>query len=158
MYFGELINVYNTQLMSNTGVSDLMSRVVQDPTGETIDYAATNEKFAELDVKEHQEQRRTIIGWLNQVFSVDLKEALPVEFWWEMNTRLKKLMIISIILERKNLQSFGVAKCDWGDIPQCLLHICDRHREAAAHFEELRTRQLQRYEVNRDLFQFYTDF
>jgi hypothetical protein len=94
-----------------------------------------------------QQARRKLIGWLNALWWY-IAEAWPnatakpsrvvLSFLWEFNTRLSKALVVAMVLEGRNLRSFG-ATPEQTDIPQCLAHLW--HRLAVCreyHFGALR--------------------
>ena len=123
----KLIDTYNSKLMSDQTVRDLMRNVAQDPQNETVNHAQTF-----IDLRKFVDQtdkavinvaRRNIIGWLNHVYFAALQSPFPREWWYEMGTRLTKILSVSMFLEGRNLWSFGVEKVEFSDIPQCLIWI-----------------------------------
>lgn len=121
-----LIERYNTSLMANADVRALVSSVDQDAQSETIDMEASASSVrAKVPQLENVSQaRREIIGWLNGVFFSVTEMDL---FWWEMHTRIQKLLTVAMILEGDNLRSFGTPEKPVVptamDIPQCLVGL-----------------------------------
>ncbi len=129
--------------MSLANVRSLMAAVPQDPQQETIDMES-----AKISLRERVEnlggvhtlgaERRAIIAFLNKLYFSSLEVNIPISWYWEMHTRLRKLLVVSMVLEGCNLRSFGVEKLERSDIPQCLVRIfmmLDTKRKA---FETLR--------------------
>lgn len=143
-----LIDVYNNELMSLANVRSLMGAVPQNPQDETIDMEAA--RFA---LKEHLdnlggvqtlgEERRAIIAFLNKLYFSSLEVNIPGSWYWEMHTRLQKLLVVSMVLEGCNLRSFGVETLERSDIPQCLVRIFTLLRTKRQAFETLRKHYLE---------------
>lgn len=131
----KLIERYNNELMADANVRNLVRAVAQDPQNETVDYAKSNETVRKVEFRDGGAARRKVIGWLNAVFFS--KSELPVEWWFEMCTRLKKLLIVSMILEGDNLRSFGATPAT-SDIPQCLVGIWLILIKYTTYFDEMR--------------------
>jgi hypothetical protein len=94
-----------------------------------------------------QQARRKLIGWLNALWWY-IAEAWPnattdpsrviVSFLWEFNTRLSKALVVAMVLEGRNLRSFGATPKQM-DIPQCLSHLWHRLTVCREyHFSSLR--------------------
>lgn len=119
----QLMTAYSTELMANPSVRELMKTVVQDPQTETQDNAASKQALVALVTDRPEllnEPRRAIMGWLNQCYflSVDGK------FWFEMHTRMAKLLTVAIVLEGLNLRTvLGVEKPSTDDIPTAIIHL-----------------------------------
>lgn len=116
----KLIDSYNNKLMADGNVRNLARAVTQDPQNETVDMIKSAETVRRAVVDDGGVARRKIIAWLNSVFFS--LEMLPIEWWFEMSTRIQKLLIVSMILEGDNLRSFGAIP-QTSDIPQCLTVI-----------------------------------
>lgn len=119
-----LIEEYNTKLMSNGNVRSLVKAVKQDPQNETVNLIDSLQPVRAVASKldDYGEARRAIIGWLNKLFFSSLDNPIPSLFWYEMHTRIQKLLIVSMILEGDNLRSFGAVP-ERSDIPQCLVFL-----------------------------------
>jgi hypothetical protein len=126
-----LIDEYQTSLMSNDVVRYWCSVLPQNAQTETIDMTKLQQviRKAVQDVQalsafksDVHSARRAIMGWLNKVFFSHLESPFHEIWWWEMHTRIQKLLVISMVLEGDNLRSFG-AKPETSDIPQALVHI-----------------------------------
>jgi hypothetical protein len=123
--------------MSNTEVRRLCASVVQNAQNETVDMEAS---IVSVVPQDDGTARREIIAWLNAVLFTYIMEgldALPTRWWWEMHTRIQKLLIVSMILEGRNLRSFGVVP-QHDDIPQCLVFLQHTLEERRAHFPKVR--------------------
>lgn len=119
---GTLIAKYNDVLMSDSRVRKLMKTIVQDPTTETQDNNASKAALLELlrdDASYLGEPRRAIIAWLNECYY----SVLTRKFWFEMHTRMHKILTVSIVLEGQNLRKFGVEKPKKSDIPTAITHL-----------------------------------
>jgi len=144
--------------MSNPTVRDLVASVSQDAQNETIDlvesFDSVTRKAAEIP--DTGEARRQIIGWLNQVYFTQLILSLPTEWWWEMHTRIQKLIVVSMVIEGANLRSFGaVPQID--DIPQCLIELPTVLKNMRWKFPSLRKRYLEMAEeLESDYLRLYT--
>jgi len=141
----QLISKYNTDLMSMEKVRSLMRAVPQDAQEEAIDLELAQEampsEIAKMGgVSALGAERRAIIAWLNTVYFSDQQEAFPSAWWWEMHTRICKLLVVSMCLEGANLRSFGVEKVECSDIPQCLLYLHQKISHEEADFEALSLR------------------
>lgn len=125
----ELIRLYNEVLMAQDGVRALARAVTQDPQTETVDFVTSRGSVRVManSLNDEGSARRAIIAWLNAVYfsDVDGPPGLPMAWWWEMHTRIQKLLVISMILEGDNLRSFG-AQPEIFDIPQCLIYLADK--------------------------------
>jgi hypothetical protein len=136
----KLIQEYNCDLMSENDIRLLVKSVSQDPQNETVDFEKSKLTVREASRKIFLQEggpalvgsaRRKIIGWLNSVYFTDKhltkdgRTGLPVEWWWEMHTRIQKLLVVSMILEGDNLRSFGVT-VQLDDIPQALIGIYEK--------------------------------
>jgi hypothetical protein len=122
MQEGYLIAKYNNELMSNSNVRSLIKAVVQDPTTETQDLEATKMvilKMVDVDRSLLGDARRMIIGWLNECYFSNLTN----KFWFEMHTRMDKILTVSILLESLNLRSFGVFQPEKSDIPSAITYL-----------------------------------
>jgi len=139
----KIIKEYNNDLLSDARVRSLLASVVQDPQNETVNFEESAYSVRNgTKLIDNGEVRRKIIGWLNLVWFS--RESLSTEWWFEMHTRLQKLLIVSMILEGDNLRSMG-ATPDKSDIPQCLVGIkyeLDYRKEA--DFPELMEKFKQR--------------
>lgn len=129
----QLIEEYNTKLMADANVRALVAAVAQDPQNETVDLSASRASVRSAVVDDHGKARRAIIGWLNKLYFSQLDNVIPFAFWYEMHTRIQKLLVVSMILEGDNLRSFGAIP-ETSDIPQCLVFlqrelIVHRHRD-----------------------------
>lgn len=152
MLSAKLISDYNTVLMANGKVRALMASVVQDPQNETVNMSASKATVTAAD-KLNQENgdggaaRREIIGWLNTLYftlvsSKKKKEIFPLEWWWEMHTRIQKLLIVSMVLEGNNLRSFGCVPKK-SDIPQCLVKLQSTLEQKRKNFHSLKLQFLE---------------
>jgi hypothetical protein len=130
-----LIERYNNDLMSDANVRNLVRAVAQDPQNETVDYVKSAETVRHAAPRDDGAARRRIIGWLNAVYFSH--NELSSEWFFEMCTRLKKLLIVSMILEGDNLRSFGATPGP-SDIPQCLLRIWDTLDRHSKQFDRMR--------------------
>lgn len=124
----KLIRDYNTKLMSSDTVRMLVRSVAQDPQNETVNYAKSKftvtKQVADMNQSSVQQARRAIIGWLNAVYFSNLDQPFNVRWWWEMHTRIQKLLVVSMVLEGDNLRSFGPDVTPmWNDIPQALVEL-----------------------------------
>jgi hypothetical protein len=104
--------------------------VPQDPQNETIDLktakCAIQKACAILnDADKIQIARRSIIGWLNQVaFSRHSKKEFNIWWYYEMHTRIQKLLVVAMVLESENLRSFSKdLVVEKTDIPQALIYL-----------------------------------
>ena len=100
--------------------------LVDDSAKEIIDFKATHERTKKF-VGSHPEilrnERRVVIAWLNSVwYQLD---TVSVEWLFEMSYRIRKIIAITVTLERLNLESFG-GKPEKCDIPQSIVHIYNR--------------------------------
>ncbi len=135
-----LANEYWTML-GTTKLPDLLRSVSQDAQTESFDM---NKSHGTVSVAadaiesgrdgELNDARRALIGWLNSLWwhivkvAPDINESQPVAltaFLWEMNTRISKMLVVSMVLEGRNLRGFG-ATPEKSDIPQCLVHLWER--------------------------------
>lgn len=162
MEAGVLLDEYNNNLMSNEHIRFLLRNVNQNAQNETIDLDKSNEQLSNL-IRSNSElylgaPRRAIIGWLNKVYFCSVASKLPIEFWWEMNTRLTKLTTVSLILERENLKSFGVEKLSEMDIPQCLVHVTDSLKINRKLFAQLAELQRKKYNDNINVLKYYVEY
>ena len=124
---GQLMYEYNAEILESATVCNLLFRVSQDPIRETVDMAKTLEEFAFVSMHDPavQQARRLILGWLSLVcFGGDLTN----EFWFEMHTRMEKLITVSSILEARNLHNMGGIP-DATDIPTALVKLHAQLRE-----------------------------
>jgi len=136
-----LINAYNTDLMSDANVRLLVKSVAQDPQNETVDVKKTGiyVKRAANEIGDGGKARRRIIGWLNDLFFTSKEQEIPSCWWWEMHTRIQKLLLVAMVLEGENLRSFGAVP-ETTDIPQCLIGLqLELERQREAHFSLLKT-------------------
>lgn len=132
----KLVDDYNNVLMADANVRNLVRAVAQDPQNETVDLVASAKTVRKEVPEDGGAARRRIIGWLNSVwFSM---KKLSNYWWFEMHTRIRKLLVVSMVLEGDNLRSFG-ATPDASDIPQCLIHIWAKLDELAEEFKALRS-------------------
>lgn len=140
----KLIRKYNTDLMSDSLIRSLMSSVAQDAQNETISFAESVPRLrkivSETSRDTLQTARRSIIGYLNDVYFTS--RAVPLEWWFEMHTRLQKLCVVSMVLEGLNLRSFG-AKPEESDIPQALVGIMLKVLEIQPQLPRLRRQHLE---------------
>lgn len=116
---GNLINDYNTVVLANTQVRDLLRAVVQDAQTETQDDVQSCKVILDMLKTRKEllgEPRRIIIGWLTQCACTQLSD----KFWFEMHTRMGKLLLVSAILEGANLRSFGVEAAHESDVPTAI--------------------------------------
>ena len=126
----KLIKTYNVVLMANANVRKLVASVSQDPQNETVDLEESQmtvrQAIREIGDPAAGDARRQIIGWLNSLYfsrdEISLGWSFGIPFWWEMHTRIQKLLIVSMIMEGENLRSFG-AEPEEMDIPQCLVGL-----------------------------------
>lgn len=139
---------YN-ELMSDELVRNFMSKCVYDNATKDFDLKKTVEQVLPLwDATNQQHKgvafatRTKIMLYISELFyytitvqttrmlgvTQPLLGAIPVEWWWEMSVRLRKLAIVATILEQQNLLSFGAnpTPCD---VPQPLTWL---HRALAA--------------------------
>lgn len=121
---GVLIMEYNTVLLSDSRIRKLLSTVVQNATDETQDNIASRAALVKLVNEDTTEQylnepRRKIISWLNQCQF----QTLTSKFWFEMHTRMAKILTVSIVLESLNLRSFGVEHPEKSDIPTAIVRL-----------------------------------
>jgi hypothetical protein len=135
----KLISDYNVQVMSNPHIRVLVASVVQDPQNETLNVSASKASVgaAAGSFDDKGQARREIISWLNAVYFSNLESPLPVQWWWEMQTRIRKLLIVSMVLEGSNLRSFG-CKPEKSDIPQSLIGIPLVLASKKAEFDSLK--------------------
>lgn len=137
------------ELVSNSDVRSLMKAVCQDPQLETIDYKKSVEKVSTIyyhpSMDNRTQARIDIMSFLNHVF-FSFHDFHPIRDWntpqgtwlWENHTRLSKLLVVSMILESKNLISFG-ATPKWDDIPQALTHLFNIiHEMRTTYFPQLK--------------------
>jgi len=142
----QLIETYNVKLMSNADVRLLMASVSQDPQTESVDMKKSKNSVRKVvdEIVDIGTARRQIIGWLNMVyFSIttivspdqyQITMSTPsTKWWWEMNTRIQKILIVAMILEGDNLRSFG-ATPETMDIPQCLVGVYQGLQNHRKHF------------------------
>lgn len=124
---------YNEKIMGFSEIRYLMKNLVQNAGEETIDSKASVDAlrtFLEDDQiwreKALGDPRRAIISYFNEMWLLGL-ENLPLGFWWEMRTRIIKLLHVSIVLEALNLKAFIVDKdkVNDRDVPQCLMFVYD---------------------------------
>jgi len=118
---GTLIAKYNEVLMTDRYVRELLRTVVQDPTTETQDDTAS--KKALLVLLENPiylgSPRRAIIAWLNECYYANLTN----KYWFEMHTRMNKVLTVAIVLEGQNLRKLGVECPQKSDIPTAITHL-----------------------------------
>lgn len=146
MLTAKLITDYNTKLMANGTVRTLMAALVQDPLRETVDLVQSKDSVlaAEVQSTDRSVARRLIIGWLNQLYFSDPDgETIPIQWWWEMHTRIQKLLVVSMVLESANLSSFGCTP-QKTDIPQCLVGLQAILNRKQAQFPALEKQYLDR--------------
>lgn len=151
----DLIGEYNV-MMSETCLPDLFRAVAQDAQDETVDLEASVAPVGEAAAKMNTDvARRRLVAWLNAAWLCTDDDSSAAEgnrvtlvglFMWEMHTRIQKALIVSMILEGRNLKSFG-AKPDATDIPQCLVSLwlrVDYYREHKfAKLKEVHERYLK---------------
>ena len=136
----KLIKTYNTELMSNENVRLLMKSVIQDPQNETVDVEKTGiyVKRALREINDGGGARRLIIAWLNDLFFTSKEQEIPHCWWWEMHTRIQKLLLVAMVLEGENLRSFGAVP-ESSDIPQCLIGLYSELEKQKIHFPLLQS-------------------
>lgn len=125
-FAADLIDAYQNQLMKDDFVRYLCSQVPQNAALETIELEKCQDAVRNAilaDSKQSPVARRAIMAWLNRVYWCHNEKPLPIKWWWEMHTRIHKLLVISMVLEGDNLRSFGVEKVEVSDIPQALFFI-----------------------------------
>lgn len=133
----KLISSYNVELMGHEKVRNLVRSVAQDPQNETVDLLKSAQTVRAVPLEDGGAARRAIVAWLNDVFFSN--KDLPDYWWFEMHTRIRKLLVVSMVLEGDNLRSFGVEKPDVTDIPQCLVYLWAKLDELAERFAMLRS-------------------
>lgn len=126
--FADLIAQYNTVLMGDANVRGFSASVAQDAQDETVDLVASFESVQKFAQGDTGTARRAIISWLNSVWLCTISDSIvATKFLWEMHTRITKLLIVSMVLEGRNLASFeGHPTPHPSDIPQCLVHLWNR--------------------------------
>lgn len=138
---GTLIQSYNSKLMANDDIRMLMASLIQDPESEQLDEMKS--KIAINNIVTNNmallgTPRRAIIGWLNECNFADLTD----KFWFEMHTRMHKILTVSIILEGMNLKKMGVKDPQSSDIPTAITYLYTmmwryrkyRHASDLAHY------------------------
>ena len=110
--------------MSNEEVRKLVASVTQDAQSETVDMIESKCSVHECAQKitDVGLARRQIISWLNLVFFTNQQSTIDSHWWFEMHTRIQKLLIVSMVLEGDNLRGFDCTP-EESDIPQCLVHL-----------------------------------
>lgn len=116
---GSLIQSYNSKLMANDDIRMLMASLIQDPESEQLD--ETKSKIAIKNIVTNNmallgTPRRAIIGWLNECNFADLTD----KFWFEMHTRMHKILTVSIVLEGMNLKKMDPQS---SDIPTAITYL-----------------------------------
>lgn len=160
----KLLRRYNTELISNPDVRSFMAAVSQDPQKETV---AFNESItpirnyaSQIGPERTGQARRLIIGYLNDVFFTPFTD-IPLQWWFEMHTRLIKVCTVSMVLEGDNLRSFGAVPGE-DDIPQALIGVFTTIIEKRKQFDALRIYHLQKVHdlkvSNNDYVRCYTQF
>jgi len=131
---------YN-ELMSDELVRNFMSKCVYDSAKKDFDLRKTVEQVLPLwDATNQQNKgvafatRTKIMLYISELFYYCISTyqqdfacgtldpalvAIPIDWWWEMSVRLRKLAIVSTILEQQNLLSFGAQPAP-NDVPQPL--------------------------------------
>lgn len=130
-------------MLGETKLPLLLMAVAQNPQDETVDlkrsYAPVLSAAAEIDL---QPVRRALMGWLNSVwlctggpgtFASGAGAAPSGLFMWEMHTRIQKALVVAMVLEGRNLESFG-AEPKKLDIPQSLVWLWSRIEFYREHF------------------------
>ncbi len=133
------VEKYN-RMMGNSQIRELMGALVEDAEGEKFkehESAVAICSKVKADPSYLQDPRRTIIAWLNSVYFAEL-DSFNINWWWEMEYRIRKLIAVSVVLERMNRESMN-AKPMPRDIPQCLIYITEHIRslKASNAFDEI---------------------
>lgn len=144
---------YN-ELMSDELVRNFMSKCAYDNATKDFDLRKTAEQVLPLwDATNQQSKgvafatRTKIMLYISELFYYCISDiatsytsgldpalvAIPVDWWWEMSVRLRKLAIVATILEQQNLLSFG-AKPTPCDVPQPLTWLYRTLYRLKGHF------------------------
>jgi uncharacterized membrane protein YqjE len=118
-------NIWDS-VRSDNEVGEILRRVAQNPQDETVDVKETRVNMIKYitekgGISNLKNPRMKIIGVLNKIFYVMGIQDMIV-WLYENQTRLKKMISASLVLEGENLRSFG-AKPQASDIPQSLLAL-----------------------------------
>jgi len=120
-----LISDRYTSLCGLSKFRYLMSLLKQDMASEKIFMEESGERVYFVVKSEgldaYQNTRREIIGFLNAIFFSDM-ETFTAAWWWEMRTRILKVLTIAAVLERENFVSMGGTPKPTS-IPQAIIMI-----------------------------------
>ncbi len=120
----------------------LMGSLKQDVDTETIypkESGAALWKIIEVEgLGPFQRTRRAVIAFLNAILFAGTW-SFPDSWWWEMRTRLRKVLVISAVLEGENLRQILGGTPRLTGIPQAIPCISSHIEklEASGKFDEM---------------------
>ncbi|MHA1681297.1 MAG: hypothetical protein ACTSUE_09830 [Promethearchaeota archaeon] len=120
-------------------VRELKESLMQNAEDETLDVEASQKSLKELidrnGIEFYRPARMALRNLLNFLYFSGMvankyraiSHAMDclgiIRWWWENHYRLKKSIVISAFLEGRNLESFGVTRMSYCDIPQAIVGV-----------------------------------
>ena len=154
-----LLSSYNTNVISNATVQQLLRHIQFNDPVPTVkalgEHAPEVANASADDNAKINAARIALIAWLNDVWMSNESTPLNPMFWYEMHTRLRKVLMLSAYLEGRNLRSFTPPPVlKKSSVPACISQVLRALREAKPAFQQIEERIVG--DVDLETFEVYT--